>query len=115
MARGEGFEAMRKSLPWSDEHLQLRMEWLPTCDRTAIIESHRSFPEEDIHRDLPQIAANTLLMYAENGGTVSDEDADEIAKAIKTCRKERIDGAGHMIPWDRLDAFVASVRRFLEG
>ncbi len=113
VSRGQGYDEMKRSLPWNDEQLQLRMEWLPTCDRTAIVESHRSFHEEDIHADLEHIAADTLLMYAENGGTVTEADADEIVNAIRKCRKERIAGAGHMIPWDRLDAFVASVRRFL--
>jgi N-formylmaleamate deformylase len=104
---------MKAGLPWSDAQLEQRMEWLPTCDRTAIIESHKSFHEEDIHRDLPDIAAASLLLYAEKGGTVSDEDADEITGALRNCQKERIDGAGHMIPWDRLEAFVSSVQHFL--
>lgn len=113
VSRGLGYDEMKKILPWSDEHLELRMEWLPSCDPTAIIESHKSFHEEDIHRDLPKISADTLLLYAEKGGTVSDADADEIASAIPNCRKQRIDGAGHMIPWDQLDAFVAAVQKFL--
>jgi hypothetical protein len=32
-----GYEEMKESLPRSDEYLQLRMEWLPTCDPTAVI------------------------------------------------------------------------------
>lgn len=113
VSRGAGYEEMKKGLPWSDEHLELRMEWLPTCDETAIIESHRSFHEEEFHSDLPNIVAETLLLYAEKGGTVSDADAEEIVKAITRARKLRIDGAGHMIPWDRLDGFVAAVHSFL--
>ena len=89
------------------------MEWLPTCDPTAIVESHKSFHEEEIHSDLPKVAAETLLLYAEKGGTVSDADAAELANGLKRCRKQRIDGAGHMIPWDRLDAFVDAVQGFL--
>ena len=97
----------------ADEHLQLRMEWLPTCDVTAIVESHRSFLEEEIHSDLPRISAPVLLIYAQNGGTVSDADANEIVAALPNGRKLRIDRAGHMIPWDQLDAFVDSVQGFL--
>ena len=98
---------------WSEEHLELRMEWLPTCDKVAIAESHKSFHEEEIHGDLPKIGAETLLIYAEKGGTVSDSDADELVHALKRGSKQRIDGAGHMIPWDRLDVFVAAVRGFV--
>jgi N-formylmaleamate deformylase len=113
VSRGLGYDDMKKTLPWDDRQLELRMEWLPTCDPTAIIESHRSFHDEDMHADLPDIAADTLLLYAEMGGTVSDADSEDIIRAIKTARKQRIDGAGHMIPWDRLDAFVNAVQGFL--
>lgn len=115
VSRGLGYEEMKKSLPWSDEHLQLRMEWLPTCDPTAVSESHKSFQEEDIHADLPQIAAETLLMYAEKGGTVSEADAEEFVAALRHGRKQRIDGAGHMIPWDQFDLFVRTVHEFLDA
>jgi N-formylmaleamate deformylase len=113
VSRGRGYEEMKKSLPWGDEHLELRMEWLPTCDPMGIIESHRSFHEEDIHGDLPNVGAETLLLYAEKGGTVSDADADEIVRVLRKGRKQRIDGAGHMIPWDQLDRFVEAVQSFL--
>jgi N-formylmaleamate deformylase len=113
VSRGEGLEQMRKNLPWSEEKLEQRMEWLPTCDRTAVLESYKSFHEEDIHGDLPHIAADTLLLYAEKGDTVRESDADEIVKALKHGRKQRIDGAGHMIPFDQLDAFVSAVQGFL--
>jgi N-formylmaleamate deformylase len=113
VSRGLGYEDMKKSLPWDDRQLELRMEWLPSCDPTAIIESHRSFHDEEMHADFPGVAADTLLLYAEKGGTVSDADAEEIVRGIKKARKQRIDGAGHMIPWDRLDAFVDAVQGFL--
>ena len=113
VSQGRGLEEMKKNLPWTEEQLELRMEWLPTCDRSAIAESHRSFHDEEIHSDLPRIAARTLLVYAEKGGTVSEADADEIVGTLKHGQKRRIDGAGHMIPWDRLDDFVGSVKGFL--
>jgi N-formylmaleamate deformylase len=113
VSRGLGFEEMKKALPWSEEHLQLRMEWLPTCDKAAIAESHKSFHDEEIHSDLPKIRSDTFLIYAEKGGTVSESDADELVRALKKGRKLRVDGAGHMIPWDKLDAFVSAVRAFV--
>jgi N-formylmaleamate deformylase len=115
VSRGEGYAAMKQALQWEDDKLEARMEWLPTCDRTAIIESHASFQEEDIHGDLQKIAADTLFLYAEKGGTVLAEDALEISRAIGRCNTRRIDGAGHMIPWDRLDAFTAAVHDFVRA
>jgi N-formylmaleamate deformylase len=114
-SRGQGYDEMKSNLPWTEEQLELRMEWLPTCDLTAVIESYKSFHEEDMHGDLPSIAAETLLIYAQMGGTVSATDADEIVQVIKNCRKLRIDGAGHMIPWDQLDHFIDAVQAFLVG
>lgn len=113
VSRGHGLEEMKKALPWSDEHLELRMEWLPTCDKTAIAQSHKSFHEDEIHGDLPRIRSDTFLIYAEKGGTVSDSDADEFVRLLQKGRKQRIDGVGHMIPWDNLDAFASTVRAFL--
>ncbi len=112
-SRGEGYAALREQLGWSPEHLNLRMQWLPTCDPVAVTESYRSFVEEDIHADLPRIACDTLLLYAGHGGTVTDEDAAEIMTLLPRGRRLRIDGAGHMIPWDDLDAFCAGVGEFL--
>ena len=89
------------------------MEWLPTCDRHAVVESYKSFHEEDLHGDLPRITVDTLLLYAEKGDTVREADADEIVGALKRGRKQRIDGAGHMIPFDQLDRFVSAVHAFL--
>jgi N-formylmaleamate deformylase len=114
-SRGQGYDQMKSNLPWTEEQLELRMEWLPTCDLTAVIESYKSFHEEDMHGDLPGITAETLLIYAQKGGTVSDTDADEIVQAIRNSRKLRIDGAGHMIPWDQLDHFIDAVQAFLVG
>jgi N-formylmaleamate deformylase len=109
---GEGFDQMRKSFDWTDDQLEMRMEWLPTCDRTAIADSHRSFHEEDIHGDMPSITADTLLLYAERGGTVLPEEAEEICRLIPQCKSQRIDDAGHMIPWDQLDEFIDAVNDF---
>lgn len=98
---------------WSPEHLAMREQWLPTCDKTAIAESHRSFQDEDIHSLMPRVRSRTLLMCAENGGTVTPEEEKEIVGLIPNCTSMRIPRVGHMIPWDDLDAFVAAVRGFV--
>lgn len=113
VSNGEGFERMRKDFGWSDEQLEMRMEWLPTCDRTAIVESHRSFHEEDIHGNMPSIKVETLLIYAEKGATVLPVEADEICRLIPGCKSRRIDDAGHMIPWDKFDEFIDAVNDFV--
>jgi N-formylmaleamate deformylase len=88
---------------------------LPTCDPEAIVQSYASFNDEDIHALMPEARTPALLIYAEHGGTVTDEDAAEICDLMPDCRAKRIDGAGHMIPWDDLDAFTATVEDFIAG
>lgn len=112
--RGEEIDRSSPLLKnWTDEQIALRMEWLPTCDKTAVLESHRLFHEEDVHGFLPKISCPTLLMYAENGNTVSDDAAQEVKGLIPNCRTVKIRAVGHMIPWDDLDAFVSETRAFV--
>ena len=113
-ARGDPVDRSNPILRnWTDDQLALRNEWLPTCDRKAIEQSHRSFEEEDIHILLPEVKSESFLIYAEKGGTVREEDAAEIVELIPDARRQRIDGVGHMIPWDNLEAFVGAVRGFV--
>lgn len=112
-SRGIGEEAMKQALGWQDEHVELRMKWLPTCSKHAVTEAHRSFHEEDIHKDMPRIASDALLVYAGRGNTVSDAEADEICKLIPHCEKRLISHTSHMIPWDDLETFASAVEQFL--
>ena len=100
---------------WSDAQIAQRDQWLPTCDPEAIAQSYASFNDEDVHVLMPEVPTPTLLIYAENGGTVTDEDAAEIRELIPDCRSVRIDGVGHMIPWDDLETFVDTVEGFVES
>ena len=113
-ARGKTVPATGPLATWNEEQLALRAQWLPTCDVTAISESRRSFDEEDIHALMPSIECATLLICAGNGGTITAEEEQEIVGLIDDCRSIRIPDAGHMIPWDDVDAFTAAIRGFID-
>lgn len=113
VSEGRGYAAIKAQFGWTEEQIEARMEWLPTCDPFAIAETHRSFHEESIHDDLAHIDTPALLLYAERGNTVTDEDAAEFTLAMGNCTAQKILDAGHMIPWDQLDAFVAAVADFI--
>ena len=68
---------------------------------------------DDIHSDLPMLKLPTLLLVAGNGGVIQAEDEDEICRIVPGIAVQRIDGAGHMIPWDDLPSFLSAIRRFL--
>lgn len=112
--KGCDAEAMRKFCPtWTDEQLALRAEWLHTCDERAIIASFEGFHTDDIHVDFPKAAVPVLLMTAERGDVVRDEDVQEIRALLPSIEHVRVSNAGHMIPWDNEEGFYQAFGSFL--
>ncbi|MGB3072441.1 MAG: alpha/beta hydrolase [Ottowia sp.] len=107
-------ETMRGFCPtWTDEQLDLRAEWLHTCDLRAIKTSFDGFHTDDFHRFLPGIRVPALLMTAERGDVVKPEDVAEIEGMVPGVLHHRVPGAGHMIPWDNEEGFYAAFGDFL--
>ena len=108
-------EAMRKFCPtWTDEQVDLRAEWLHTCDIRAIKTSFDGFHSDDFHRFLPLLQVPTLLMTAERGDVVLPADVQEIESLVKgEFLHHRVPAAGHMIPWDNEEGFYAGFGAFL--
>lgn len=98
---------------WTDEQLQLRCEWLHTCYSPAIVDAFNGFHEDDIHADVPAIKVPTLLMMAERGDVILDEDEAEFKTLLPGIQTYRVPDAGHMIPWDNFDGFFAGLEDFL--
>lgn len=115
MARkGCDAEAMRAFCPtWTQEQLQLRAQWLHTCDERAIIQSFNDFQNDDVHASFAQIKVPVLLMTAERGDVVLEKDVQEIAGLIPGLTETRVNDAGHMIPWDNEAGFYAAFGDFL--
>lgn len=107
-------ETMRGFCPtWTDEQVNLRAEWLHTCDLRAIKTSFDGFHTDDFHRFLPRIRVPALLMTAERGDVVKPEDVKEIESLMSGVLHHRVPGAGHMIPWDNEEGFYAAFGDFL--
>lgn len=112
--RGMDADAMRPFCPtWTIEQLQLRAEWLHTCDERAIVEAYNGFQADDIHQDVPRIACPAMLMVAGKGGVIRPEDEAEILGLNPAIRIVRVEGAGHMIPWDDEEGFYRAFGDFL--
>ena len=112
--KGCDAEAMRAFCPtWTEKQLQLRAEWLHTCDERAIVQSFNDFQADDVHADFPQIKVPVMLMIAERGDVVRPEDAEEIAGLIPGLVITHVNDAGHMIPWDNEPGFYAAFGDFL--
>ncbi|HEY9281697.1 MAG TPA: alpha/beta hydrolase [Eoetvoesiella sp.] len=111
---GCDLDAMRQFCPsWTEEQLLLRAEWLHTCDERAIITSFEAFHTDDVHVDLPHVAVPALLMVAERGDVVGDEDIAEIKTLLSDVALARVADAGHMIPWDNEEGFYRAFGDFL--
>lgn len=105
---------MRNYCPtWSEEHLQLRAEWLHTCYTPAIVTAFNGFHEDDIHSNLPSIQVPTLLMVAGKGGVILPEDEAEMRELLPSLRISHVPNSGHMIPWDDFEGFFAGFEDFL--
>ena len=111
---GTDAEGMRAFCPtWTDAELQLRAEWLHTCDERAVRASYEGFHADDFHADAAQLAVPSLLITAERGDVVRDDDVAELQRATPSMRHVRVPGAGHMIPWDNAPGFYAAFGDFL--
>jgi N-formylmaleamate deformylase len=110
---GATIEDMRPYFPtWSDEHLALRAQWLGTCSEAAVVETYERFHSEDVHALLGRIGAPVLFVYGAHSPVVPADSLDELRELLPGARFAAIERAGHMIPWDNLDDFVAVVVEF---
>jgi N-formylmaleamate deformylase len=112
--KGTDAEGMRAFCPtWTDEELRLRAEWLHTCDERAVLASYESFHTDDFHADAAQLSVPSLLITAERGDVVRDEDVAELQQATPAMQHVRVSDAGHMIPWDNAAGFYDAFGTFL--
>ena len=109
--RGCSVEDMRAFCPtWTDDQLALRAEWLHTCQLDAIETAYAGFHTDDIHSDLPHVDLPMRLIVAGGAPVIEAADIDEIKSLAPAIDVRIVEGAGHMIPWDDLDGFLAATR-----
>lgn len=106
-------EEMRPFFPrWTDEALKLRTEWVHTCDPRAIIQTRQDFLEDDFHADIRAIAVPTLVLAAGQGDLITPAEQAELESLNPLVETVRMETAGHMIPWDDYEGFIAQCGRF---
>lgn len=111
--KGCSAEDMKHFCPtWTAEQLALRAEWLHTCQLDAIDTTYRGFHTDDIHSDMPYLNLPLRLVVAGAAPVISDDDVKEIVELAPHIQVQVVEGAGHMIPWDKLDGFVGAVADF---
>ena len=112
-AKGCSAQDMAAFCPtWTPEQQALRAEWLHTCHWGAIRIAFDGFHTDDIHQDIPKIAKPARLVIAGGATVVDAADQAEVAELNPAIEQRIVAGAGHMIPWDDLDGFLAAVMDF---
>ena len=98
---------------WDEEACRLRAQWLSSCDELAVVESHRSFEEEDVIPYLRAVPPPALFVYGAASPVVTAENVREVSEANPRLELAEVPEAAHMIPWENLDGFLAVVRQFV--
>lgn len=103
-------DQMRPFVPtWTEEQVALRAQWLHTCQVDAIKTAYDGFHTDDIHSDLPHISLPMRLVVAGAAPVIQEEDVAEIRTLSPTMDVRTVENAGHMIPWDDLEGFLAEI------
>lgn len=111
--KGCSAEDMRAYCPtWTDEQIALRAEWLHTCHWGAIRTAYDGFHTDDIHVDVPKLTIPTRLVIAGGAPVIQAEDEAELKQLLPSLEVRTVEGAGHMIPWDNLEGFLAATLDF---
>jgi N-formylmaleamate deformylase len=88
---------------------------LPTCREEAVRHTYRSFHEDDFFDSWQTATAPTAFVYGSDSPVVPCDALNELAAARPSdVEFFNVNGAGHMVPWDNLEGFLAVVRDFLQ-
>lgn len=107
---GTTADGIRQWFPdWPERELAIRAQELPTCDRTAVRETHEGFETDEFEADWVRLTAPVFLLHGAHSRMVTAEDAQRLAELAPHAGVIAVPDAGHMIPWDNLPAFLAAV------
>lgn len=110
---GTTADAVRRDYPrWSDRELALRAEVLPTCAEHAVVQTHEHFDVEDFFALWRLLPPPLLFVYGMESPVIDAAGLAEVRAANPAAEVAGIADAGHMIPWENLQDFVAVVRDF---
>jgi len=110
---GTTVDEIRRSFPdWSERELQIRAEWLATCDEHAVLETYDNFGREDFFLYWRQLRAPVLFVLGGESPVVTPQGEREVRAANPAAEIVTVVHAGHMVPWNNMSDFIAAVRRF---
>jgi N-formylmaleamate deformylase len=115
-AAGATADDIRPFFPsWTDRELRIRAEWLATCDETAVVETYENFHTEDFFGYWAATPPPVLFLYGLDSPVVTEAGLHDVLSTNPAARLVGVPGAGHMVPWDNLEGFLAETRTFLRA
>lgn len=122
--RESAFRQARATNPVpSDERLRERVNnnlmrtedgnWTYRYDRVLRTGTRESIPPDEAWQLVSNIEVPTLLVRGAASDILARDVAERMVDSIPDCRLEEIAGAGHPVPLDQPEAFLAAVERFL--
>ena len=107
---GTDVAAVRAWFPdWPERELVIRAQELPSCDETAVRETHEGFESDEFEDDWVRLTPPVTLLYGARSRMVTGADARRLAELAPKAGIIAVPDAGHMVPWDNLPAFLAAV------
>lgn len=112
--RGTTAEDVARSWPsWPAREQSIRARWLPTCDATAIEETHRGFETEDFFPYWEKVSGATVFIRGGDSPVVPESIMDEVKAANPAATYLEVPAAGHMVFWDSPEAAEARLSEAL--
>lgn len=107
---GATADTIRRWFPdWPERELGIRAQELPTCDETAVRETHEGFETDEFETDWTRLTPPVTLLYGADSRMVTSDDAGRLAEMAPQAQVIAVPDAGHMVPWDNLPGFLAAV------
>lgn len=109
-------DLFRKFLPtFGEEKIQERAEEYRNVSKEAIIESYDCITREPFHVHLKSATCPILLLAAEHGDTVRDEELDVLKTINPRMIGEKVLGVSHMIYKDAPEQTAERIIRFVKS
>ncbi len=99
-------DEMRPYFPrWTDAQLQLRCEWIHTCDARAIVQFRKDVLVDDLHSAIPEIKVPMSVVIGGQSNLITVDEEQELKSLNALVETIRLPEAGHMVPWDEPERF----------
>lgn len=113
---GTTVDAVRRFYPkWPERELHVRIEMLPSCDETAVAETHAGFEREDFFQYWEKLTLPATLIRGADSPVVPETAAAELAATNPAVPIVSVPDAGHMVPWDNYEGFFEALDAALAG